>query len=204
MPFASIIALSAALLSAAVDPGSTSFPNADGRATVAPFLNGAPEPPASEVRIGDVAPDFSYEGFDGRWRNLHDLRVQGAVLLVIAPDRHQLTALESERASLIERGIVPVAILDATPRATASTIKKLGLRYSVIADPRRVIAEQFNAIQSRTHAAVPAWFVVDRSGTVRALDRGRFPQSGYLAVAAPALGLPAQGVALPSSRSSRR
>jgi peroxiredoxin len=201
MPFASIIALFAALLSAAVDPGSTPFSSgADGRASVSPFQNGAPEPPTSEVRVGDVAPDFSYEGFDGRWRNLHDLRVQGAVLLVIAPDHDQLTALERERASLIERGILPVAILDATPRATAATVKKLGLRYSVIADPRRVIAEQFNAIQSRTHAAVPAWFVIDRSGGVRALARGGFPQDGYLTIAVPALGLPSAGMAIPTSR----
>lgn len=201
MPFASIIALVTALLSAAVDPGSTSFPNhADGPVSVAPFQNGAPEPPTSEVSIGDVAPDFSYEAFDGRWRNLHDLRVQGAVVLVIAPDHDQLLALERERTALLSRGIVPVAILDATPRATASTIRKLDLRYSVIADPRRVIAEQFNAIQSRTHAAVPAWFVIDRSGAVRALDRGRFPNDGYLAVAGPALGLPTADMAVPSSR----
>lgn len=201
MPFASIIALATALLSAAVDPGSTPFPNdADSRASIAPFQNVAPEPPASEVRIGDVAPDFSYEGYDGRWRNLRDLRVQGAVLLVIAPDTDQLRALERERASLLDRGIVPVAILDVTPRATASTIKKLDLRYSVIADPRRVIAEQFNAIQSRTHAAVPAWFVIDRSGVVRGLDRGKFPAGGYLATAASALGLPMPGMAVPTSR----
>lgn len=200
MPFASIIALAAALLSAAVDPGASSFPSGDARVSVSPLLNGAPEPPASEVRIGDAAPDFSYEGFDGRWRNLHDLRAQGAVLLVIAPDAAQLRALEIDRASLIERGVVPVAILDATPRATAGTIRKLGLRYSVIADPRRVIAEQFNAIQSRTHAAVPAWFVIDHSGAVRALDRGRFPSGGYLAAATTALGLPAAGAAVPTAR----
>lgn len=200
MPFASIIALVTALLSAAVDPGSIPSPNStDGPASVSAFQNAAPEPPTSEVRIGDVAPDFSYEAFDGRWRNLHDLRVQGAVVLVIAPDHDQLLALERERATLIERGIVPVAILDQTPRATASTIRKLNLHYSVIADPRRVIAEQFNAIQSRTHAAVPAWFVIDRSGGVRALDRGRFPDDGYLAVAAPALGLPTANMAVPSS-----
>jgi peroxiredoxin len=200
MPFASIIALVAALLSAAVDPGSNPFPSSeDGHPVGSSVQNGAAEPPTSEVRVGDVAPNFSFEGFDGKWRNLRDLRVQGSVLLVIAPDHYQLSALECERATLIERGILPVAILDATPRATASTIRKLGLHYSVIADPRRVIAEQFNAIQSRTHAAVPAWFVVDRSGLVRALDRGGFPSNGYTALASEALGLPTPGAALPSS-----
>src|SRR5258705_2730912 len=198
MPFATMIALAAALLSAAVDPGSTPFPSSeDGHPVVSPVQNGAPEPPTSEVRVGDLAPDFSFEAFDGKWRNLRDLRVQGSVLLVIAPDRDQLSALERERATLIERGILPVAILDATPRGTASTIRKLGLHYSVISDPLRVIGAQFNAIESRTHAAVPAWFVVDRSGLVRALDRGRFPSNGDTAPAGEGLGIPGPGATLP-------
>jgi peroxiredoxin len=171
-----------------------------GRPAIAPLQSGGPEPPTSEVRVGDLAPDFSFEGFDGRWRNLHDLRVQGPVLLVIAPDTDPLMALERERASLIERGIVPVAVVDAPPRAAASRTRKLNLHYTVIPDPRRVIAEQFNAIQSRTHAAVPAWFVIDRSGRVRALERGRFPAAGFLMVATQALGLPVPGVALPTRR----
>lgn len=201
MPFATIIALITALLSAAVEPGSV--PNSlteSGRPAIAPLQSGGPEPPTSEVRVGDVAPDFSFEGFDGRWRNLHDLRVQGPVLLVIAPDSDPLLSLERERASLVGRGIVPVAVVDAPPRAVASWTRKLNLHYTVIPDPRRVIAEQFNALQSRTHAAVPAWFVIDRSGRVRALERGGFPDDGFLPVAAEALGLPTPGVALPTRR----
>ena len=201
MPFASMIALVTALLSATVEPGSipTSITES-GRPAIAPLQSGGPEPPASEVRVSDFAPDFSFEGFDGRWRNLHDLRVQGPVLLLIAPDSDPLLSLERERASLVQRGIVPVAVVDASPRAVASWTRKLNLHYTVIPDPRRVIAEQFNAIESRTHAAVPAWFVIDRSGRVRALERGRFPSAGFLPVAAQALGLPAPGVALPTRR----
>lgn len=200
MPFATIIALVTALL-AAVEPGSN--PNAvteSGRSSIAPLQSGGPEPPTSEVRVGDLAPDFSFEGFDGRWRNLHDLRVQGPVLLVISPDSDPLLLLERERALLVGRGIVPVAVVDAPPRAVASWTRKLNLHYTVIADPRRVIAEQFNAIQSRTHAAVPAWFVIDRSGRVRALERGGFPAAGFTPVTTQALGLPTPGVTLPTRR----
>ena len=199
MPFATIIALVTALLSAAVEPGS--IPNSiteSGRPAITPLQSGGPEPPTSEVRVGDLAPDFSFEGFDGRWRNLHAQVVQGPVLLVIAPDSDPLMSLERERAALLERGIVPVAVIDAPPRAVASWSRKLNLHYTVIPDPRRVIAEQFNAIQSRTHAAVPAWFVIDRSGRVRALERGRFPSAGFTPVAAQALGLPAPGAVLPT------
>ena len=122
------------------------------------------------------------------------------MVLVITPDSDPLLSLERERASLVQRGIVPVAVVDASPRAAASWTRKLNLHYTVIPDPRRVIAEQFNAIESRTHAAVPAWFVIDRSGRVRALERGRFPSAGFLPVATQALGLPSPGITLPTTR----
>jgi len=200
MPLASLIALLAAL--SAVDPGSSPYGTSHNRVNPIspPLQSGSPEPPAAEVRIGDQAPDFSFEGFDGKWRNLHDLRAQGPVLLVIAPTEPQLRALERERERLLDYGIVPVAVVDAPSRTAASLVKRLALRYSLLADPRRVIAEQFNALGHRTNAAVPAWFVIDRRGIVRALDRGRFPDGEYTPTAARALGLPPPGITLPTAR----
>ena len=202
MPFASLVALLAAL-STTVDPGSSPYgtlPTSRANAVSPRMQSGGPEPPAAEVRVGDRAPDFSYQSFDGRWRNLHDLRAQGPVLLVIAPSEPQLRAIERERERLLDYGIVAVAVLDIPPRAAASLVKRFELRYSVLADPRRVIAEQFNAVGGRTNAAMPAWFVIDRRGLVRALDRGRLPEGEYAPTAARALGLPPPGIALPTGR----
>ena len=157
------------------------------------------EPPATEVELGDVAPDFSYQAVDGRWRKLTDLRAYGPVLLVIAPDAVQLRALQREREQLLDLGVVPVAIADLKPNAAWSLVRELGLTYSVLADPRRVIAAQFNALDSRTQAASPAWFVVDRTGHVRACGHGSFPTGEYAPMASRALGIPEPGATKPAS-----
>jgi len=201
MLFAARMALVATvLLSAAVDPGNApQGPSLDRMNPSSSLQTGKPEPPTTEVRIGDAAPDFSYQAFDGRWRRLHELRAQGPVLLVFVPDENELRLMERERARLLDLGVVPVAVVDVSPRATHGLVLKLGLRFSVLSDPRSVIAEQFNAIDGRTHATSAAWFLLDEKGMVRALGRGTFPDAP-VAMAAEALGRPAPDAAVPTSR----
>jgi peroxiredoxin len=199
---ATTIALVAAILSSSVDPGAVPSGRlaGDRPGALIATQGGKPEPPSAEVRMGDKAPDFSFEGFDGRWRRLRDLRLQGPVLLVFAPDEQELRTIARERERLLSLGVLPVAIVDASSRTAFGLVKKLGLRYSVLADPRRVIAEQFNSTEWRTNAAEPAWFVIDQKGYVRALDRGTFPSTDYTTLAARALGKPIPGNVVPTSR----
>ncbi len=157
------------------------------------------EPPNTSVTVGDVAPDFSFETRDHGWHHLRDLLAQGSVLLVFAPDDERLRDIEQEREGLLGRGIVPVAVLDQRERGVWETPERLGLHFSVLADPRGVIASQFNVEDPATRRATPAWFVLDRSGRVRGLRRQRFPEAGFLALAERALGLAGAGIGLPAS-----
>jgi peroxiredoxin len=149
---------------------------------------------------GDVAPDFSYQASDGHWRKLGELLDQGPVLLVFGATPDRLRALQSEREALLDRGIVPVAVVDEKPGRTWAMMRDLGLTYVVLSDPRRVVAGQFSALRENADASAPAWFVIDRGGVVRSLGRGQFPRSGFASVAARTLDLPAPGQALPTSR----
>jgi peroxiredoxin len=160
----------------------------------------APEPPTTEVRVGDPAPNFSYQAYDGHWRALQDLLGQGAVLLVFAPSDADLRHLQTEREGLLDLGVIPVAVADVRPGRAWSMVRRQNLQYSVIADPRRVIAEQFNAIDPLSHAAVPAWFVIDRQGTVRGLGHQRLPQGDTVALVAEKLGLPLPDLTRPATR----
>jgi peroxiredoxin len=166
-----------------------------------PSLNVGPataEPAETLVAVGDPAPDFSYEAIDYQWKNLHDFLAQGSVLLVFAPTEDQMRELERERPALLDHQIIPVAVLDRRDGATWSTMKRLQLGYSLLADPQCVIASQFNACDAMTRRAVPSWFLVDRQGLVRGLKRERLPNSGYATLAMAALGLPNEGVAFPA------
>jgi peroxiredoxin len=155
-----------------------------------------PEPPPVEVQVGDPAPNFSYQGFDGRWMRLHHLLDQGPVLLVIAPGQEELRRLEQERESLLDLGVIPVAIVDLRSGAARSLAQRLGLRYTVISDQRRVIASLFNVVHDGRVA--PSWFVIDRQGKVRGLLRGRIPAFDYPQLCARVLALPLPGATLPS------
>lgn len=193
--------LLAMFLAAGTEPSASSRSTPGAIPLPVPTLaSRAQEPPVTPVMIGDTAPDFSYQSHDGRWRKLGGLLGQGPVLLVFGATRDQLRALQSEREALLDRGIVPVAVLDEKPGRTWGLVRDLGLTYTVLSDPRRVIAGQFNALRTNGDASAPAWFVIDAKGVVRNLGRGAIPAAGFTAVASRALDLPVPGEALPASR----
>jgi peroxiredoxin len=157
------------------------------------------EPPSSTVGVGDTAPNFAYETPDHHNRRLRDLLAQGSVLLIFAPTEDQLKVLEHERDSMLQRGVLPVAVMDRRDSAARSLASRLRLHYPVLGDPRGVISEQFNLLDPTGPRCRPGWFVVDRQGRVRGLHRAALPESDFTSLATRALGLPADGATLPAS-----
>ncbi len=157
------------------------------------------EPAATMVAAGDPAPDVVWDRLDSGHQRLRDLRSQGSVLLVFEPDEEQLLALERDRGRLLELRVIPAAVLDRGASSTRTLARRLGLHFMLIPDPQGAIASQFNVLDPATARTAPGWFVVDRAGKVRALDRGAIPDGGYVRLAAAALALPASDAALPSS-----
>jgi len=145
------------------------------------------EPSAVIIEPGDAAPDFSYQVESGEWLKLHEILEHGSVLLVFVPSDPELRTLESERDSLLRVGIIPVAVFDRRSNSTVALAHRLGLGFPVIADPTGSIASQFNLIGPPTVRARPGWFVLDRSGRVRALNRRGLPPGGYVHLACDAL-----------------
>jgi peroxiredoxin len=157
------------------------------------------EPPVTVVTAGDPAPDVSWDGVGARPQRLRDLRAQGHVLLVFSPTEAQLRALEGERDRLLDARVLPVAVLDRSATSAAQVARRLGLNFVVVPDPRNIVAAQFNVLDPATRRPAPAWFVVDRSGRVRGLDRRGVPDGGYLSLATRALALASPDAVLPGS-----
>jgi peroxiredoxin len=155
-----------------------------------------PEPPSAEVEAGDRAPDFSFQGDDDRWHRLHDLLHQGPVLLVFGAEPEILKQVEHERDAILRLGAIPVAVLDVRNGVAWAMARRFGLEYPVVPDSRRVIAAQFNTLDPTGERTAPAWFVVDRSGRVRAVERRDLPRAGYTTRVAMALGLPDPGASV--------
>ena len=157
------------------------------------------EPPTLVVMVGDPAPDVSWQGPTSQTQRLRDLRAQGHLLLVFSPSDEQLRALERERAQLLDRRVVPAAVLNRGPKSAAGLARRLGLHYPLIPDPRRIIAAQFSTLDPASGRPLPAWFVIDRRGQVRDLDRSGTLPEDLARLAFGALNLPAPGTARPSS-----
>ena len=145
---------------------------------------GVPASPA----VGSQAPDFTYQSYDYRWRNLHHMLAQGSVLLVFGATDEQLVALEHDSEALLRGGVVPVAVVGQREADVWRTVRRCGLTYSLLSDPHTAIAEQFGAVDV-AHRAAPAWFVIDPSGRVRGAGRGTPVAVDWVALANASLGV---------------
>lgn len=158
----------------------------------------AAEPPSSPLMVGDAAPDFVWQSGDRRMVSVKDLLVHGSLLLVFAPDDATLRAIQQDREGLLDLGVVPVAVVQSRGSAAAGKARRMGLSYILVPDTRRVIAGQYGAVDENRQSMIPAWFVVDRRGQVRALGRGSIPSSGFPRLAATVLAIPTGDVPVPA------
>lgn len=140
----------------------------------------------SRVANGDRAPDFQYQSYDKLWQNLHNMLEHGDVLLVFGASDVDLRTLERERELLLAGGVTPLAVLERSERDVWASVRRLGLTYSLLADPRGAIGAQYGVFDPGIGRSQTSWFVIDRKGRVR--QRGEdMPKQSWPAVAAQAL-----------------
>lgn len=155
-------------------------------------LASAPRPAAPAPMHGELAPDFTYQSHDYLWQNLHNILEHGAVVLVFGAADEQMLALEQERESMQARGVTPVVVVDRRDMDAWTIVRRLSLGYSLLADPRSSIGEQYGVLDANSHRSQPAWFVIDQSGRVRDAGLGTLPKQGWVALAAAALHSPVE------------
>lgn len=151
----------------------------------------APEAASSVMPArGQSAPDFVYQSHDHLWQNLHNMLEEHHVLLVFGAGADDLARLEREREALQRLGIAPVAVVHQRDGEARRLVRDLDLGYSLLADPRGAIGEQYGVRDLVRAQDRAVWFVIDRGGAVRDLGEGLVPGSGWQALAAGALELP--------------
>jgi len=141
---------------------------------------------------GSRAPDFQYQSYDAMWQHLHNVLEHGDVLLVFGASDVDLRTLERERESLVKTGVVPLAVIEKNDREVWASVRRLGLTYSLLADPKGAIGTQYGMYDPSLGHSRSAWFVIDVKGRVRRAG-GDMPAAGWTAVAATALGRATEG-----------
>ena len=148
---------------------------------------------------GTRAPDFQYQSHDALWQHLHNVLEHGDVLLVFGASDVGLRMLERERESLVKSGVVPLAVVERNDRDVWASVRRLGLTYSLLADPKGVIGVQYGVYDSSLGHSRTAWFVIDTTRRVRQ-SGGDTPSPGWTPVAVTALGRPLASSSQTASR----
>lgn len=148
---------------------------------------GGEKPAKGRIGKGHRAPDFQYQSADQLWQNLHNLLEHGDLLLVFGASDVDLRSLEREREPLLKSGITPFAVVERKERDVWASVRRLGLTYSLLADPRGVIGSQFGVYDPGTGRSRSSWFVIDRKGRVRQCG-DQMPKHPWPTVAMLALG----------------
>jgi len=184
-PFLAAALLAAAPTQNAADLARTSVSASNNAVAVAasPVAHSAP----AGIAVGDRAPDFTYQSREYLWQNLHNMLEQGSVLLVFGATDEELASLERDQEDLVGHGALPVAVVTQREREVWRTVRRNGLTYSLLADPHGAISEQYGALDHATQKPRAIWFVIDRTGRVRATGEGAATHN-WTAIAMSALG----------------
>ncbi len=139
---------------------------------------------------GQEAPDFVYQSHDHLWQNLHNMLEESHILLVFGASQTDLAQIERERESLRKLGISPVAVVNERDGDARKTLRQLNLGFSLLADPRGAIGEQYGVRDASVAHDRAMWFVIDQDGEIRDRGEGLHPKSGWPTLAMHALDLP--------------
>ena len=158
-----------------------------------PTVASSPTAPADTPRpkfgSGNRAPDFQYQSYDDLWQNLHNVLEHGDVLLVFGATDVDLRTLERERETLVKGGLIPLAVVEKSDRDVWASVRRLGLTFSLMADPRGAIGAQYGVYDPSLGRSVGSWFLIDKKGKVRSSGIG-MPAQSWLALASNAFGRP--------------
>jgi len=146
----------------------------------------------STLNIGNRAPDFQYQSYDAMWQHLHNVLEHGDVLLVFGASDVDLRTIERERETLMKAGVMPLAVLERNDRDVWASVRRLGLTFSLLADPKGAIGAQYGVFDPGLGRSRSSWFVIDVKGRVRQIGSD-MPSQGWPMMAATALGRSLEG-----------
>jgi peroxiredoxin Q/BCP len=160
---------------------------------VAALVVSAPAQAPVELKVGDMAPDFTLQGTDGKTHRLSDYRGKQAVVVAWFP-RAFTQGCTIECKSLAENGdkirhydvayfMASVDTLaDNTAFAKATSVKlgdnlveKKEADFPMLADPTKETATKYGVLNPQRGFANRWTFYIDKDGRIAAIDKAVRP-----------------------------
>ena len=161
---------------------------------VATLVAGVTAQGAAELKVGDMAPDFTLPGTDGKTHKLSDYRGKQAVVIAWFP-RAFTTGCTIECKSLAENGdrirrynvtyfMASVDSLDENIKFAKATSVKLGEKvvekkeadFPMLSDADKTVAKAYGVLNEKGFAS--RWtFYIDKAGRIAAIDKMVRPET---------------------------
>ncbi|MGH9257071.1 MAG: peroxiredoxin family protein [Vicinamibacterales bacterium] len=161
---------------------------------VATLVAGAMAQSAVDLKVGDMAPDFTLQGTDGKAHKLSDYRGKQAVVVAWFP-RAFTQGCTIECKSLAENGariqrynvtyyMASVDTLEQNIKFAKATSVTLGEKvvekkeadFPMLSDPSKEVAAKYGVLNER--GVANRWtFYIDRTGRIAAIDKMVRPET---------------------------
>lgn len=138
---------------------------------------------AEELKVGDLAPDFSLPGSDGKTYNLSDYRGKQAVVLAWFPKAFT-PGCTTECKVMAQRGVrlrdFDVAYFTASvdkPEKNKQFAQSVGADYPILSDPGGEVAREYGVTGAIQKWASRWTFVIGKDGHILYIDKNVRPST---------------------------
>lgn len=142
---------------------------------IAHKIAGTYGPPAVQLNVGDLAPDFALQGSDGRTHRFSALKGRPVVIAwfpkaFTAGCTVECRSMRTHGDALRGSGVQYFAASVDNPDTNAEFAAMLQLDYPILSDPTRETARAWGVLDTTGFAQ--RWtFIVDADGRILAIDR---------------------------------
>ena len=138
---------------------------------------------AADLAVGDMAPDFTLQGSDGKTYSLADYRGKQAVVIAWYPKAYT-SGCTIECKSLAQNGHLireyDVAYFMASTddvEANAGFAKETEADFPLLSDPTKATAEAYGVLMPVMNVARRHTFYIDRDGRILKIDTAIKPET---------------------------
>ncbi|HEX4130594.1 MAG TPA: peroxiredoxin [Pirellulales bacterium] len=131
----------------------------------------------AESQVGDMAPDFSMMGSDGKMHKLSDYKGKEAVVIAWFPKAFtggctkECKSMKEFGSDLKQYKVAYFTASCDTPEENKKFAESLGLDYPILSDPSKKNAEMFGVLGKGGNAT--RWtFYIDKHGKIVHVDKG--------------------------------
>jgi peroxiredoxin Q/BCP len=160
-------------------PQSASTPTTNAAATAAPTAPTSPAPAASatELAVGQPAPDFTTTDHEGKPLHLADLKGHPVVVYFYPKDEtpgctHEACSFRDAWNDLQKKGVVVIGISTDSADSHKAFAKNHNLPFTLVSDPNGEIAAKYGVPMDKAAGYIQRQsFVVGADGTLKKIYR---------------------------------